>query len=208
MTIIKPRILTLFALVALLAGCAATPGLPPRPSENLVVPPVANRIGVLSIKQVYALQQPTAMNAINAGNTQPEIHLPYDQTKDGPPPAEALERVALQPWGTVTQEVTELQTDSNGQTSWVTCYETDPVNANWGQKTLGAGTQIAVSSIEIYSNSHVYRGRILTGFARNCFVLLVVPVGDVTIPTLADLQVKDSGYLIPTLSARTSTTQR
>jgi hypothetical protein len=177
------------AFLLILTGCATAP-----PQEDLIVPPVSAQLGTLKIKQVYVLQRQIAMNAIHGGNAQPEIHLPYDKTKDGPPPAEALERV---PFGiSATADVTQIDPNT-GQFVTTTVW----VPAGWGQQMLDAGTQVSVSSIEVYSNSHVYRGRILTGFAHNCNILLVVPVGDKTMPAIADMQLEDVGYLAPAAKA-------
>jgi hypothetical protein len=168
-----------------LAGCAA-------PQENLVVPPVSAQIGKMAVKQVYSLERPTVMDAMGAGDAQPEIHLNYDKNKDGPPPAEALQRVPFPTWG---EETVSEPDPSNPSGPDIQVTEGAP--SWWGSLTLDAGTQLLVSSIEVYSNSHVYRGRILNGPAHNCYVLLVVPVGDRVMPTYAALVGEDSGYLVP-----------
>jgi hypothetical protein len=59
------------------------------------------------------------------------------------------------------------------------------------------GTQIRMSIVEIYSNSHVYKGRVLNGDATNCHVLLVLPASDSALPTLTTVQHGDQNYLSP-----------
>jgi hypothetical protein len=172
------------AVVPLLAGCA--------PEEHLIVPPASQMLGHLPVKQPYVLAQPTIMASMDAGNKQPEILLRYNKNTDPFPPAEALERVPFP----VSAETEELVNDPSNPDAPPTMQEV-PTAAYWGQVVLQPGTQILVSSIESYSNSHVYRARVLTGPAHNCFILLVVPVGDHTLPNPATLQAEDRTYLTP-----------
>ena len=149
------------------------------------------------------------MKAIDPGTMQPEIHLAYNPSVDGPPPAEALERVAVRPWGSETETDWEWVTDPNTGVSTYECETyTVSVQANWGGQVLDAGTQLAVSSIEFYGNSHVYHARILTGPAHNCHILLVVPTGDTKMPTFAQLQAEDGVYVKPAESGATATTKQ
>jgi hypothetical protein len=167
--------------LALGSGCA--------PQENLIVPPASQRLGTFAMKQTYVLQRPTIMASMDTGTAQPEIHLPYDAKKDGAPPAEAVERVPFP----VGYETTETDTDSNGNTYTYTVW----VPTFWGWLTLNVGTQLSVSSVEVYSNSHVYRGRVMNGPAHNVHVLLVVPIADKGLPVLANLEREDQTYLSP-----------
>lgn len=171
------------ALFLMLPGCA--------PHEDLVVPPRSAMMGRMLVKQVYVLPRQTVMTSMSTGQVQPEIYLQYDKKKDGLPPAEVFERVPFQ----VTAEEQELEpnpTDPNGPDITITV----PVAAWWGAVTLDVGTQISISSAEVYSNSHLYRGRILNGFAHNSFILLVVPAGGVKPTTIGELQEEDRGYLV------------
>jgi hypothetical protein len=172
------------ALALMLSGCA--------PQEDLIVPPRSAMVGKMMLKQIYVLQRPTVMVAMGNGGVQPEIHLTYDKNKDGPPPAEAFERVPFQ----VSAEEQELEPDPNNPNG-PDILVTENVPASWGAVALGAGTQISISSAEVYGNSHLYRGRVLNGFAHNCFVLLVVPAGATKPLTMAELQAEDRGYLAP-----------
>jgi len=177
----------------MLFGAALLLGLPGcGPTEDLIVPPRSAMSGKVLVREVYSLPRPTVMVAMSTGSAQPEIHLPYDKKTDGPPPAEAFERVPFD----VTAEEQEWETDPNNPTG-PQILVTESVSGYWGPVTLDAGTQISISSAEFYSNSHVYRGRVLTGFAHNSFILLVVPNGDSNPPTVPALQARDQGYLVP-----------
>jgi hypothetical protein len=190
---VSPGAFILFAaaFLAMGSGCA--------PQENLIVPPASQRLGILALKQTYVLQRSTIMASMDPGTAQPEIHLPYDPKKDGPPPAEALERVPFP----VGYDTTETYTDANGNPYTVTVW----VPTFWGWLTLNAGTQFSVSSVEVYPNSRVYRGRIMNGPAHNADVLLVVPIGQKGLPMLANLEAEDQPYLTPLNPATQPVTQ-
>jgi hypothetical protein len=95
---------------------------------------------------------------------------PWHKSKDGPPPAEAFERVPFE----VTAEEQKLEPDPSDPMG-PDIMLTEPVPASWGAVTLDTGTQISVSSADVYSNSHVYHGRILNGVAHNSFIMPIVP---------------------------------
>jgi hypothetical protein len=194
-----PRLFAVMPLAALLSsfvsGCA--------PHEDLIVPAQSAMLQKIPVRRDYVLQWPTVMAAMKTGDVQPEIHLPYDIKKDGPPPAEAFERVQF----AVTAEEEVLETDPNNPTG-PDIEVTEPLAADWGALTLGVGTEISVSFVEVYANSHVYHGRIRSGTARNTFILLVVPAPQTALLTVTDLQEQDRGYLLCIHPASTTASTR
>jgi hypothetical protein len=159
----------------ILTGC--------QPVENLVVPPRAAMLGQLHPNQTYVLQRTTTMEPIDTGNAQPEIHLAYD--KNSIVPAEAFERVPFPVDATVT-----IHSSDPSATATATAYYV-PVG-------IPAGSEMIVSTAEIYTNSHVYRARVRSGPERNCYILLVVPsASNATLPTISELQSRDKDYLVP-----------
>ena len=58
-------------------------------------------------------------------------------------------------------------------------------------------TTISFSAVEIYANCHVYMGRVRGGDLANVHLLLVLPNGNSSLPTVPELQEQDKEYLTP-----------
>jgi hypothetical protein len=136
--------------------------------EVVVVPPRSEALGSLNLDQKYALQNKTEMDALSGTDAQPTVDLEY--WKNQLPPAEAFERVEL---------------------------PVEPSDAYWSSVQMDADTQMSLSSVVVYNNTHVYIGRITSGGLSNTHILLVVPIADAVLPSLDELQAEDRSYLVP-----------
>jgi len=160
--------------ISMLVGCGEV--------ERLAVPARNLMLGQVQVNQTYVLRLETTMDVLGSGDVQPAIHLRYDKKEK--PPAEAFERVPFPVDATVSISSSDPTASATASAYYV------PVK-------IPAGTEMAVSAVEIYANSRVYRGRILTGPQANCHILLVVPGVAAQSPTTGELQAQDEDYLVP-----------
>jgi hypothetical protein len=141
--------------------------------EVLDVPDHNSILGTLHMNQAYAVTLKTEMDPITTSDARPHVDVLYG--KGNPPPAEAFERVPM------------------------------PIDegSGWYPVFLDKQTLIVATAAEIYSNCHVYIGRITSGPLTNTHLLLVVPVGSQSVPSLDELEGEDAVYLTPIAPAAT-----
>jgi hypothetical protein len=145
--------------------------------EVLNVPARSSMLGSIRVDQRYEMRVKTEMDPLDGTDTQPTIDLWH--WNNSLLPAEAFERVPF-----------PIEADG-----------ADSVNVF--SVALIPGTPISFTRADIYSNCHVYIGRVLAGDAQNVHLLLVVPIGDSKVPSLTELQAEDNAYLAPAGSVTT-----
>jgi hypothetical protein len=137
--------------------------------EIVNVPDHSAIVGVVELNEAAQLRQKTGVHVLGSADQRPTIDLWYKMHTL--PPGDAFQRIPLP----------------------IDSPDADTVGYNVSE--LAEGTPILFNSVAIYSNCHVYGGRVLSGDLQNVHLLLVLPNGNRVVPNVEELRDQDGAYL-------------